>query len=59
MLINLQIWHGCEDIEEEVQLKTARHSLSGELGEEETMDSLIETKFHVFSELGKNSYTCL
>jgi len=33
--------------------------LSGELGEEETMDSLIETKFHVFSELGKNSYTLL
>ena len=55
LLINTQIWHGCEEIEEEVQLKTARHSLSGELGEEETMASLIETKFHVFSELGKNS----
>ena len=29
------MWNGYEDISDEVQLKTSRHSLSGELGEEE------------------------
>jgi len=48
----LQLWNGVEDIDEEVQQKTSRHSLSGELGEEEKLDGRIETKFHVFSELG-------
>lgn len=49
----MQLWNGYEDIAEEVQLKTSRHSLSGELGEEEKMDGGIETKFHVFSEIGR------
>eukprot|EP01087_Luapelamoeba_hula_P009883 TRINITY_DN2584_c0_g1_i3.p2 TRINITY_DN2584_c0_g1~~TRINITY_DN2584_c0_g1_i3.p2 ORF type:complete len:248 (+),score=46.40 TRINITY_DN2584_c0_g1_i3:59-802(+) len=46
------LWNGIEQLEDEVQLKTARHSLSGELGDEEKLDSNIESKFHVFSEFG-------
>jgi hypothetical protein len=47
-----QVWHGTETLSEEVQLSTARHSLSGELAQEEKADDRIETKFHVFVEMG-------
>ncbi len=41
-----------ERIEEEVQLYAARHTLCGEIAGTAETESLIETKFHVFSELG-------
>ncbi|KAL6056997.1 Spindle pole body component, variant 3 [Balamuthia mandrillaris] len=47
------VWVGVGNIEE-AEDAAARHSLSGELSQEETAPNLqlIETKFHVFSELG-------
>ena len=47
----VEVWTGPEPISEDAQLYSARHTLCGELSQPET-ENHIETKFHVFSELG-------
>jgi hypothetical protein len=47
-----QLWYGTEEIDEEVSLSAARHSLSGEIEDDLSLDSEVETKFHVFAGTG-------
>ncbi|ELR24884.1 uncharacterized protein ACA1_175590 [Acanthamoeba castellanii str. Neff] len=50
----LWVWHRpSSTVSEDLLITFARHSLSGELGEEEEeLNDRLETKFHVFAEMG-------
>jgi hypothetical protein len=53
----LQIWVGTEQLDEESQMHVARHTLCGEVALT-TPESQIDTKFHVFVEIGMFCFMC-
>lgn len=49
-----KVWVAAEEVQEELQLYAARHTLCGVLTQQDS-DALIETKFHVNAEQGKGN----
>ena len=51
-----KVWQGAENINEEIENYIARRTLCGEVSQVESIDSPIEIKFYVLSEIGNTFF---